>query len=171
MKVLLINGSPRANGNTALALEEMENVFTQENADIDFWVIAVVPNNTDFGLSDWEAFNKNTWEYNDNSTFADHRKTFLGALVFVLDQIYTLNPDARMAFVLDSNFTYNQGKSNLETVKSQWNIAMIDLWGKINTSPKSLMKLKSENGTNNHPSTFAHEIMGNMMAGEMMLVD
>lgn len=30
MKVLLINGSPRANGNTAVALQEMEKVFTQE---------------------------------------------------------------------------------------------------------------------------------------------
>ena len=148
-----------------------ENVFTQENADIDFWVIAVVPNNTDFGLSDWETFNKSSWIYSDSSSFADHRKTFIGALLFVMDQIYNLNPDARMVFVLDSNFTYSQGKSNLETLKAQWNLPIIDLWGKINTSPKSLMKLKSENGTNNHPSTFAHEIMGNMMVGEMMLVD
>ena len=30
MKVLLINGSPRANGNTACALEEMVTVFAQE---------------------------------------------------------------------------------------------------------------------------------------------
>ena len=29
MKVLLINGSPRANGNTALALKEMEKIFAQ----------------------------------------------------------------------------------------------------------------------------------------------
>lgn len=147
-----------------------ENVFTQENADIDFWVVAVVPNNTDFSLTDWEAFDKSNWLYSDSSTFADHRRTFIGALLFIMNQIYTLNPDARMVFVLDSNFTYSQGKSNLNTLREQWNIPIIDLWGKINTSPKSLMKLKSENGTNNHPSTFAHEIMGNMMAGEMLLV-
>lgn len=30
MNVLLINGSPRANGNTALALTEMEKIFAQE---------------------------------------------------------------------------------------------------------------------------------------------
>ena len=35
MKVLLINGSPRANGNTALALEEMANVFTQEGIETE----------------------------------------------------------------------------------------------------------------------------------------
>ena len=27
MKVLMINGSPKANGNTAIALQEMEKVF------------------------------------------------------------------------------------------------------------------------------------------------
>ena len=30
MKVLLINGSPKANGNTARSLEEMVRVFTEE---------------------------------------------------------------------------------------------------------------------------------------------
>ena len=30
MKVLMLNGSPRAKGNTALALEEMKKVFEQE---------------------------------------------------------------------------------------------------------------------------------------------
>ena len=29
MKVLMINGSPRASGNTALALKEMETVFRE----------------------------------------------------------------------------------------------------------------------------------------------
>ena len=33
MKVLLINGSPRANGNTALALREMEKVFAENGVD------------------------------------------------------------------------------------------------------------------------------------------
>ena len=35
MKVLLINGSPRPNGNTAVALAEMEKVFTEEGIDVD----------------------------------------------------------------------------------------------------------------------------------------
>ena len=29
MKVLMINGSPKANGNTSIALREMEKVFTE----------------------------------------------------------------------------------------------------------------------------------------------
>jgi multimeric flavodoxin WrbA len=35
MKVLLINGSPRPNGNTALVLREMEQVFAQEGVEVE----------------------------------------------------------------------------------------------------------------------------------------
>ena len=35
MKVLLINGSPKANGNTALALAEMAQVFQQEGIEAE----------------------------------------------------------------------------------------------------------------------------------------
>ena len=36
MKVLLINGSPKQNGNTALALEEMKKIFEQENIETEY---------------------------------------------------------------------------------------------------------------------------------------
>ena len=36
MKVLIINGSPRANGNTDIALREMEKVFAEEGVEIFF---------------------------------------------------------------------------------------------------------------------------------------
>ena len=35
MKVLMINGSPRADGNTAIALKEMEQVFSQEGIEVE----------------------------------------------------------------------------------------------------------------------------------------
>ena len=35
MKVLLLNGSPRKGGNTALALQEMEQIFTQEGVEFE----------------------------------------------------------------------------------------------------------------------------------------
>lgn len=35
MKVLLINGSPRANGNTAVALSEMEKIFAEEGIETE----------------------------------------------------------------------------------------------------------------------------------------
>lgn len=35
MKVLLLNGSPKANGNTSIALREMEKVFVQEGVECE----------------------------------------------------------------------------------------------------------------------------------------
>lgn len=35
MKILMINGSPRANGNTAVALHEMERIFKQEEMEVE----------------------------------------------------------------------------------------------------------------------------------------
>ena len=35
MNILLLNGSPRANGNTALALQEMETVFAQQGIETE----------------------------------------------------------------------------------------------------------------------------------------
>lgn len=35
MKVLMINGSPRADGNTGIALKEMEQVFLQEGIEVE----------------------------------------------------------------------------------------------------------------------------------------
>ena len=35
MKVLMLNGSPKANGNTALALAEIEKIFAQEGIEVE----------------------------------------------------------------------------------------------------------------------------------------
>lgn len=147
-----------------------ENVFTPANADTDLWLFAVTPNNTDFALTDWNAFNTYTWEYTDGSSFADHRTTFLGALLFLMDKMYTLNPNARMALVLDSEFEYANGKAAFEKLRTTWCIPVIDLWGKMNTSPKSLEVIKSKGGTDNHPSTFGQERLGDMFANELLLI-
>lgn len=147
-----------------------ENIFTAENADIDLWVFDVVPNNNNFNTTDWEMFDRANWRYTDDSDFADHRSTFLGALLFLMDKMYALNPDARMVFVLGSAFSYSSGKDNLALIKNSYNIHVIDVWSKINTSPKSLLKIRSNDGTDNHPSTFGHEILGNMITNELLLI-
>lgn len=149
-----------------------EHIFSSENADADLWLYAVAPDNGNFKLDDWNSFDKSNWKYTDESSFASHRTTFLGALLYLMDKMYTLNPNARMAFILDSAFAYGdaEGKGNLKKVSDQWGIPLVDLWGKINRSPKSLAVVRSKNGTDSHPSTFAHEKMGMMMVGEMLRI-
>lgn len=157
------------NGNYNNYYRTWENIFNAENNDVDLYVFDVVPNNGDFSLTDWNNFNKSSWSYN-NGTFADHRTTFLGALLFLMDKMYEINPNARMVFVLSSNFAYQEGKQALETIANYYKIPIIDLWSKINTSPKSIIKINQEDGANQHPTTFAHECMGRMFIGELMKI-
>lgn len=147
-----------------------ENVFCEENADADLYVFDIAPNNTNFSTADWNAFDFTNWRYKDGSAFEDHRSTFLGALLFLMDKMYALNENARMVFVLGGAFSYWEGRAAFQSVKDKWNIPCIDLWGKVNTSPKSRAKLFSEGGTNPHPSTLAHEIMGRMLANDLQSV-
>ena len=43
MKVLMLNGSPRANGNTSLALEEMRRVFEKEGVEVEIVQVGSKP--------------------------------------------------------------------------------------------------------------------------------
>lgn len=147
-----------------------ENVLCEANADADLYVFDVVPNNSNFDTSDWDMFDFKNWCYNDGSDFADHRTTFLGALLFLMDKMYTLNENARMIFIIGSGFSYLEGKNSFEKVSAKWNIPLLDIWSKVNISPKSLKKVFSEGGTNGHPSTFAHELMGKMLAHDLLSV-
>lgn len=148
-----------------------ERIFTSEANDTDLFIFACIPNNTNFALTDWEAFDKESWSYPNSETFADHRQTFLGGLLFLMDKMYTFKSDARMCLLIDTSIGLsNDSKTAIKTIAEYYNIPLIDLWGKIQTTPQMLTLLKSENGTNNHPSTFAHELMGKMLAGELLSV-
>ena len=147
-----------------------ENLFTEDNKDVALWIYATIPNNNNYSLDDWNNFNTSKWAYKDGTTFEDHRTTFLGAMLYLMDKMYSVQPTARMVLVIDSEFNYELGKNNFKLLSETYNIPIIDLWSKINTSPKSLLQLKSFNGTNSHPSTFGHEIMGNIFTNELLLI-
>jgi hypothetical protein len=147
-----------------------ENIFTSDNANADLWVFDVVPNNTNFSTADWDMFDKGQWKYLDGSSFESHRTTFLGALLFLMDKMYALNPNARMVLVLGSAFAYDNGKAAFDKLAAQWKIKTIDIWGKINTTPKSLLQIYSKGGTDTHPSTYGHELLGKMLTNELLLI-
>ena len=149
-----------------------ENLFSRENQDVALWIYATVPNNNNFALDDWNKFDTSNWRYKDGTSFAEHRTTFLGAMLYLMDKMYENQPKARMILVLDSPFEYNddRGKGNMELLSKTFNIPLIDLWSKTNTSPKSKLQTLSENGKNAHPSTFGHEVMGDIFTNELLLV-
>ena len=149
-----------------------ENLFTAENQDVALWIYATVPNNTNFNLDDWNKFDTSNWRYNDGTSFDKHRTTFLGAMLYLMDKMYENQPKARMILVLDSAFGYgdNEGKSNMELLSKTFNIPLIDLWSKTNTCPKSKLQILSKEGKDPHPSTFGHEVMGDIFTNELLLV-
>lgn len=148
-----------------------ERIFSTPANNTDLFIYACIPNNTNFALTDWESFNKETWSYPNSETFADHRQTFLGGLLFLMDKMYTFKSDARMCLLIDTSIGLSDAsKTAIKTIAEYYNIPLIDLWGKIQTTPQMLTLLKSENGTNNHPSTYAHELMGKMLSGELLSV-
>ena len=89
-----------------------------------------------------------------------------------MDKMYDNQPKARMVLVLDSEYGYGNtdGKGNMELLSKTFNIPLIDLWSKTNTSPKSKLQTLSFGGTNTHPSTFGHEVMGDIFTNELLLV-
>ena len=93
----------------------------------------------------------------------------MGALLFLMDKMYTLNPQAKMVLLLGSSFKYAEGLSNFRELVNAWHIPLIDLWGKINIAPPFLPRLRAGED-DYHPSTFAHEIMGNMLTHDILTI-
>ena len=142
-----------------------ENVFNSKNADADLYVFDVIPNNGNWSTSDWDLFDKENWTYNDGSSFASHRNTFLGAMIFLMDKMYQCNPNARMVLLIGAG-TNKTGWSNFEILSEAFNIPIINAWKSINTTPKSKTQILNSDGV--HISTFAHERIGRMLIGEFM---
>ena len=82
--------------------------------------------------------------------------------------MYATNANARMVFVISSKFSYDAGKTALETIANYYKIPIINLWGNINATPKALQYLYVTYNTNQHPSTKAQEIMGKMFVHKLM---
>ena len=148
-----------------------ENVFTNDNDDIDLWVFALNGNASNFSTTDWDLFNKNTWKYNDDSTFADHRTTFLGAVLYLIDRIYSKYPNAKICFCIDGPGSLFNTRSALQILKDNMGIPYIDLFGVINFSyPNRANVYYDVMHNNTHPNTKTHESMGKILASELLKI-
>lgn len=143
-----------------------ENIFNKENADADLFVFDVIPNNTNFSDDDWDEFDAEKWQYKDGSSFESHRTTFLGALLFLMDKMYAINPKAKMIMAIGCDLSYKEGKASFEKVSKAWNIPIVDAWEKLDQSEESMKKVKSDNGVNPHPSDYGHKELGKIFIEE-----
>jgi hypothetical protein len=147
-----------------------ENVFTESNANADIYLFATIPNNSNYSLTDWNDFDYSNWRYEDDSAFSQHRTTFLGAMLYLMDKMYESNPYARMALVVDSGFNYEAGLDNFKRLSEKFHIPIIDMFGEMNITPPSITKIQQSNGADKHPTTFAHRLMGDILSGKLMSI-
>ena len=101
MKVLLLNGSPRANGNTALALAEMEKVFAQEGIETE---VVQVGNKAVRGcISCYSCYKKGKCVFDD--VVNDLASKFRDADGLVAaSPVYYASPNATLIATLDRLF-------------------------------------------------------------------
>lgn len=101
MKVLLLNGSPRANGNTALALAEMEKVFAQEGIETE---VVQVGNKAVRGcISCYSCYEKGKCVFDD--VVNDLASKFRDADGLVAaSPVYYASPNATLIATLDRLF-------------------------------------------------------------------
>ena len=143
------------------------NVFNSANADADLFVFDVLPNNNNWSLHNWEAFDHENWRYKDDSLFASHRDTFLGAMLHLMDKMYACNPKARMVLMITSHLSM-AGWENLRLLSEQYNIPIINVWERVNTTPAAKAQLIQTDGV--HLTTYAHELIGRMLVGEFLRI-
>ncbi len=88
---------------------ETKNYYPREAAetpfsarDIDVWVFDVMSNNSGGAdTSDWDNFDLENWKYKNDADpmLKNHRETYLGAMIYVITKLWTLNPLARVVFI------------------------------------------------------------------------
>lgn len=151
-----------------------ENTLLGKNADL--YIFDTEPNNTNGSLTDLENFDWYNWKYNDDSSFASHRNTYCGALIFEIDQILTEKPDAVIVFVGEyMPFTSTHHSLENYTIRNagmslcqKFRIHYIDLTEKLMYLGK--YKTTWVNSDKVHPKQATYDRMAKMLINELLLI-
>ena len=165
--------------NAGLA-RDLFSQYSYENTllgkDADLYVFDVEPNNVAEGSAeDLELFDWRLWKYTDNSSFASHRDTYIGALIYEIDQLLTEKPNAIIVFVgeylkmkLDNyNQPYDVRTQSLALCE-KFHIHYINLAEKLFYVGKNASIWVNDDMV--HPKRAAYDRMAKMLANEMLHV-
>lgn len=151
-------------------------------ADADLYVLDWTPNNGNAATTDWDLFDFDTWtwdDFQDGSHPAEteaecwlrHRLTYLGAALFLINEIYENNPNARCVFINYPLAIEVQAAIGTQTelLAATLNIPIINIWEKMQINVKNREQYYV--GTDYvHPNVRAHEQIAAMLANEFLLV-
>jgi multimeric flavodoxin WrbA len=101
MKVLLINGSPRANGNTAAALAEMEKVFAREGIEAE--IVQVGHQNIRGCIACGHCYKNGKCVFDDEVNALASKFEAADGLV-IASPVYYASPNATLIAALDRLF-------------------------------------------------------------------
>ena len=150
--------------------------------DADLYVFDSEPNNgsvpSDGDLALLESFSIKNWAYADNSDFASHRDTFVGAFIYMYDKLLNEKPNAKVILVGEFGGTgIGEGNGNEwenEYYNHTLNIAIAE---KFNLPIFSLFELLGYNPKNVdiymnadrvHPKYAAHIRMANILKEKLL---
>lgn len=170
-----------------------DKIITDTNADADIWIFDVLPNCKDFTSDDWSNFNIVEWKYNDApaendqdydatdpGNFKNHRTTFLGSLLFMMDKVYQEYMEGgnekipRIILFIGNRLNYDAGKADFETLAAVWPTTIIDitgalpaLVGKPEDAANVITGYNKLYGGGAHYTAMAQELLGRVCAGKL----
>ena len=148
-----------------------ENSMLGKNADL--YVFDCEPNNSDGSLDDLNAFNVAQWKYNDNSTFASHRNSFIGAMLYLLDKLWNEKPDAKVVFIGEyGNLSTPTDAYAIRTaaiaLAEKLRIPYINVWAKLYYNSQNWSQYVNTDKV--HPKQAGYDRIANILANELLLV-
>ena len=159
-----------AAGQSSPGVKCYENSMLGQNADL--YVFDCEPNNSNGDLTDLNNFNVAQWRYNDNSSFASHRNTYVGAMIYLLDKLWTEKPTAKVVLVgeFGNSSTYQADSIHTASISlcEKFRIEYIDLWNKLYYNPLNKSQYINTDGV--HPKQAGYDRMANILANELLLI-
>lgn len=161
----------QSEGAATTPYQSYENAMLGQNADL--YVFDCEPNNSNWDLTDLENFSVQNWKYNDSSSFESHRNSYVGALLFLLDKLWTEKPSAKVVFIsefikganLDEQY---QGAIASQAVAKKLRIPFINVAEKLYYT--ALNKSLYLNTDNVHPKQAAHDRIAEILTHELLLI-
>jgi hypothetical protein len=156
------------------------SAYSYENTllgkDADLYVFDVEPNNNaDGSADDLALFDWRYWGYTDQSSFASHRDTYIGALIYEIDQILIEKPNATIVFVGEhvpmQTTNYNTPYAVREqsiALCEKFHIHYINIAEKLFYVGKNITQWVNNDLV--HPKQAAYDRMAKMLIHELMLI-
>lgn len=158
-----------AAGISSVGNKSYENAMLGKDADL--YVFDYEPNNSRPGTELVANFNLVSWKYNDNSTLASHRDTYAGGMIYLIDQLLTEKPTAKIVMVSEcvtnSAYAITANLAASKAIAEKFHIPLIELGSRLYYNGKNWSYYFHDYI---HPNEAGHQRIANILMHELLLV-